>query len=331
LARTSGGSWSERKSEAEVSRTRTVVWNAFYELQLSTNRLDIINAAQRAVDSARRIREVDSEDEVGRFSSQTRSDVAAMVTAARNAQAWLINADNRLGENEPPTSSLSGLLSNLAHVRQARSWCLRCCPGVAVITLSRSPHRARSGHVHGSGGGGPNFSNLPGLTASRCFLPPSLARAIPHIFRISDSWALISERRVRHSAGRHDHQLRRPVCAAGRPAFTQVSRGVELSRSDHNYPALTAESGTQRARRLRSRLAVGTPLPPAPCRGWPASGPGRLPPGPWFLTGGGAEAPPLKGWVPKMLSAKRSERIFGCPLTVEGHPRTLSGPSPDPS
>ena len=23
------------------------------------------------------------------------------------------------------------------------------------------------------------------------------------------------------------------------------------------------------------------------------------------------------------------ERIFGCPLTVEGHPRTLSGPSPD--
>jgi hypothetical protein len=30
-----------------------------------------------------------------------------------------------------------------------------------------------------------------------------------------------------------------------------------------------------------------------------------------------------------MLSAERFERIFGCPLTVEGHPRTLSGPSPD--
>lgn len=101
-----GGSWSERKSEAEVSRTRTVVWNAFYELQLSTDCLDIINAAQRAVDSARRIREVDSTDEVARFSNQTRSDVAAMVTAARNAQAWLINADNRLGAIEPPTSSL---------------------------------------------------------------------------------------------------------------------------------------------------------------------------------------------------------------------------------
>src|SRR5262249_13102990 len=66
-------------------------------------------------------------------------------------------------------------------------------------------------------------------------------------------------------------------------------------------------------------------------QGWPASGPGRLLPGPWFLTGGGAVAPTLKGRVPKMLSAKRFERIFGCPLTVEGDPRTLSGPSPAPS
>src|SRR5205823_274390 len=56
---------------------------------------------------------------------------------------------------------------------------------------------------------------------------------------------------------------------------------------------------------------------------------GQARPGPWSLAGGGAEAPPLKGRVPKMLSAERFERIFGCPLTVEGHPRTLSGPSPD--
>jgi len=32
---------------------------------------------------------------------------------------------------------------------------------------------------------------------------------------------------------------------------------------------------------------------------------GQARPGPWFLTGGGAEAPTLKGWVLKMLSAKR--------------------------
>ena len=81
---------------------------------------------------------------------------------------------------------------------------------------------------------------------------------------------------------------------------------------------------------LSTRRKPSVATGPAACRGWPASGPGRLPPGPRFLTGGGAEAPTLKGWVPKMLSAKRFERIFGCLLTVEGHPRTLSGPSPDP-
>jgi hypothetical protein len=44
------------------------------------------------------------------------------------------------------TFSVSGLLSNLAHVRQAWLRCLRCCPGVTVTTLGRPSHRARSGH-----------------------------------------------------------------------------------------------------------------------------------------------------------------------------------------
>ena len=41
------------------------------------------------------------------------------------------------------------------------------------------------------------------------------------------------------------------------------------------------------------QLGAGRPVAsrPARCRGWPASGPGRLPPGPWFLTGVSAEAP----------------------------------------
>jgi hypothetical protein len=43
-------------------------------------------------------------------------------------------------------ASVSGLLSNLAHVRQARSRCPRCCPGVAVVALGRPSHRARGGH-----------------------------------------------------------------------------------------------------------------------------------------------------------------------------------------
>ena len=47
---------------------------------------------------------------------------------------------------ESVTSSVSGLLRDSAHVRQARSRCLRCCPRVAVVSLSRPPHRARGGH-----------------------------------------------------------------------------------------------------------------------------------------------------------------------------------------
>jgi hypothetical protein len=40
---------------------------------------------------------------------------------------------------------------------------------------------------------------------------------------------------------------------------------------------------------------------PALCRGWPASGPGRLLPGPWFLTG--------------VSAGSRVKRDFACTLT----------------
>jgi hypothetical protein len=46
------------------------------------------------------------------------------------------------------TSSVSGLLRDSAHVRKAWWRCLRCCPGVTVMTLGRLPHRARDGHVY---------------------------------------------------------------------------------------------------------------------------------------------------------------------------------------
>jgi hypothetical protein len=41
---------------------------------------------------------------------------------------------------------VSGLLADLAYVRQGRSRCLWCCPGVAAVALGRPPCRARSGH-----------------------------------------------------------------------------------------------------------------------------------------------------------------------------------------
>jgi hypothetical protein len=52
------------------------------------------------------------------------------------------------------------------------------------------------------------------------------------------------------------HQLGRPVCAAGQPACPQVSRSIGLFGSDREFAALTARSGTRRARRLRSRTAL---------------------------------------------------------------------------
>ena len=92
--------------------------------------------------------------------------------------------------------------------------------------------------------------------------------------------------------------LHRSVCAAGQPARTQVSRGIGLSASDRKFPSLTGRSGTQRPRAHLGdccccQLGAGRPVAsrPALCRGWPASGPGRLPPGPWFLTGVSVEAP----------------------------------------
>jgi hypothetical protein len=47
---------------------------------------------------------------------------------------------------EPLSPSVSGLLGDVAHVRQARSRSLRCYPEVALITFDRPPHRARGGH-----------------------------------------------------------------------------------------------------------------------------------------------------------------------------------------
>jgi len=72
---------------------------------------------------------------------------------------------------------------------------------------------------------------------------------------------------------------------------------------------------------------------PVPCRGWPASGPGRLPPGPCFLTGSVRRGSRIKcdfactftSQFPPVLVVLRSQSR----LRLEGRTRTLSGPSPD--
>jgi len=69
------------------------------------------------------------------------------------------------GPSPDLTSSVSGLLGDVAHVRQARSRCLQCCPGVTVVSFGRPPHRARGGH-------GPLRPELPALLGF--WLPPQL-------------------------------------------------------------------------------------------------------------------------------------------------------------
>jgi hypothetical protein len=68
----------------------------------------------------------------------------------------------------------------------------------------------------------------------------------------------------------HDPLLRRSVCAAGQPAYSQVRRRIRLSASDRKFPRLTGRSGTQRARRLLPRMSVGSSAP------WSSSPPSDL-------------------------------------------------------
>ena len=71
-------------------------------------------------------------------------------------------------------------------------------------------------------------------------------------------------------------------------------------------------------------------LPPVLCREWPASGPGRLPLGPWFLTGG-VQSFRRSRVGPEDHFCETVVNDLRVPLTAEGHPRTLSGSSPDPT
>jgi hypothetical protein len=72
----------------------------------------------------------------------------------------------------------------------------------------------------------------------------------------------------------------------------------------------------------------------APCRGWPASGPGRLRPGPWSLTGvrrgSGVKRDVACTFIRHLSPVLVVPRSLSR-LRLEERTRTLSGPSPDPS
>jgi len=89
---------------------------------------------------------------------------------------------------------------------------------------------------------------------------------------------------------------------------------------------MTGRSGTQRARPAFSRgdcphRAGDGPRPVRAGSAWPLVSDRR----------GCRGLRRSRGGSRRCFLRSGFERIFGCPLTVEGHPRTLSGPSPDRS
>jgi hypothetical protein len=170
-----------------------------------------------------------------------------MTRSAQGAQKPSHRGDRQLAASENDTNVI----------------CITAGQSASGATHDKRPSRIRT-CAHGSGGGGPNHSNLCIRPAWARSLTSPAAKTIPRIFRI-----------------------------------------MELPR-----------------------------WPPAPCRGWRASGPGRLRPGPWFLTGvsvvvSGVKrsnlACTLAGTFPPVLVVLRAQSR----LRLEGRTRTPSGPSPD--
>ena len=112
-------------------------------------------------------------------------------------------------------------------------------------------------------------------------------------------------------ARQHDQLLRRSVCAAGQAACSQVKGRIRLSASDRKFPRLTGRSGTQRARRLLSRM------PPDISAHWPSSPPSEL------------RITRVFSCVARGLKPRASFRFTDCcwwrPLAVDGSSGTSRG------
>ena len=98
----------------------------------------------------------------------------------------------------------------------------------------------------------------------------------------------------------------------GRPSVFQAGHIPSWRGSCERYALSPVAAASHWSLLLLSRLLSTRRTPsvaigPAACRGWPASGPGRLRPGPWFLTGVSAEAPGSS-----MTSRVRPPGTFSC-------------------
>jgi hypothetical protein len=67
----------------EVNQMRAAMWNAFSELELSSDNRELNKLAQDVADKASGIRLADTKKEMGRRARQVREDLAEVIAAAR--------------------------------------------------------------------------------------------------------------------------------------------------------------------------------------------------------------------------------------------------------
>lgn len=78
-----GGWRDEASASADVYSTRTAVWDAFYELDLSTDNSNLVQLAQRVITSLYSIQGPDSQAEMDRRAGQVNGDLARFIATAR--------------------------------------------------------------------------------------------------------------------------------------------------------------------------------------------------------------------------------------------------------
>jgi hypothetical protein len=81
-----GGWKDEASASADVYSTRTAVWDAFYELDLSTDNSDLVQLARRVIDLVGSIQGPDSQAEMNRRADQVNGDLARFIATARTGK-----------------------------------------------------------------------------------------------------------------------------------------------------------------------------------------------------------------------------------------------------
>ena len=153
---------------------------------------------------------------------------------------------------------MAGISSRLYLVLRQSRRALQPFRAVAVARQLCANGSSSRSCFHGSGGRRPHFTNLCGLPGSTQLLPTRPATIIPRIFRIMVGApcrpSAFQAGHIPSWRGSCERYALSPIAAASRWSLLLLS------------PLLST--------RCKPSVAIG----PAACRGWPASGPGRLRP-----------------------------------------------------